>query len=375
MDFNLSEEQQAVADLAGQIFSGHLTPERFKAVDATEDRVDRELWAELAKAGLLGISLPTEHGGSGQGFLATSMLLEQAGRHAAPVPLLATTIGALAVAEFGTPAQQATLLPAIAGGTLVFAPALVEPGTPPSAPATSARPEGPGRRLDGSKTCVPAGAIADRLLVPAATGTTGVGVFIVDPSSPGVSVTRLITTTGDAEARIELDGVIVDGDQLLGGEGADGAAMVDWIVTRTTSGICSILAGACKQAVSLTAEYAKTREQFDRPIATFQAVSQRAADAYIDAEAVQLTSRQAAWRLSEGLPATEEVAIAKFFAAEAGQRVVHAAQHIHGGTGVDRDYPLHRYFLLAKQLELTLGGTTAQLLKIGAQLAAEPATV
>ena len=122
----------------------------------------------------------------------------------------------------------------------------------------------------------------------------------------------------------------------------------------------------------MTAEYTKTREQFDRPIATFQAVGQRAADAYIDTEAIRLTAWQAIWRLSEGLPATAEVAVAKFWAAEGGQRVVHAAQHLHGGMGVDRDYPLHRYFLWAKQLELTLGGATPQLLKLGAILAAEP---
>jgi alkylation response protein AidB-like acyl-CoA dehydrogenase len=123
----------------------------------------------------------------------------------------------------------------------------------------------------------------------------------------------------------------------------------------------------------LTAEYTKTRRQFDRPIATFQAVAHRAADAYIDTEAISLTAWQAAWRLDEGLLATAEIAIAKFWAAEAGQRVVHTAQHLHGGIGVDKDYPLHRLFLLAKQLELTLGGATAQLLLIGRMMAGVPA--
>ncbi|MEL7210068.1 MAG: acyl-CoA dehydrogenase family protein, partial [Actinomycetota bacterium] len=126
------------------------------------------------------------------------------------------------------------------------------------------------------------------------------------------------------------------------------------------------------QAVHLTAEYTKTREQFDRPIATFQAVGQRAADAFIDTEAIRLTTWQAVWRLSEGLPAGEQVSVAKFWAAEGGQRVVHAAQHLHGGMGVDRDYPLHRYFLWAKQLELTLGGATRSLLDLGSSIAAEP---
>ncbi|MHB8466336.1 MAG: acyl-CoA dehydrogenase family protein, partial [Acidimicrobiales bacterium] len=185
MDFDLSEEQQAVFDLAGQIFSGHLTPERFLAVEATEDRVDRELWTELANAGLIGISLPGAHGGGDQEFLATSVLLEQAGRHVAPVPLLPTTIAALAVARFGSAAQQADLLPRVAAGGLIMTAALVE------ADATVARERDGAWTLSGSKTCVAAGPIADRILVPASTGA-GTGVFIVDPSAPGVTMTRLV---------------------------------------------------------------------------------------------------------------------------------------------------------------------------------------
>ncbi len=126
----------------------------------------------------------------------------------------------------------------------------------------------------------------------------------------------------------------------------------------------------CAEALRLTAEFTKTREQFGVAIATFQAVGHRAADAYIDTEAVRLTAWQACWRLAAGLPAAEEVAIAKFWAAWGGQRVVHAAQHLHGGIGVDKDYPLHRYFLYAKHLELTLGGATHQLLRLGKMIAA-----
>ena len=132
-----------------------------------------------------------------------------------------------------------------------------------------------------------------------------------------------------------------------------------------------MMVGVCQEAVRLTAEYTKTRQQFDKPIASFQAVGQRAADAYIDAEAVRLTARQAAWRLDAGMPAAKEIAVAKFWAADGGQRVVHAAQHLHGGIGVDRDYPLHRCFLSAKQIELTLGGATSQLRRLGAMLAAD----
>ncbi len=152
----------------------------------------------------------------------------------------------------------------------------------------------------------------------------------------------------------------------------EGAAIIEWLVQRSTAALALAQAGAAAASLALVAEYTKTREQFGKPIATFQAVGQRAADAYVDTEAIRLTAWQAAWRIDQGLPADREVAIAKFWAADGGQRVVHAAVHLHGGVGVDREYPLHRYFLMTKHIELTLGGATEQLLHLGAALAAEP---
>lgn len=122
----------------------------------------------------------------------------------------------------------------------------------------------------------------------------------------------------------------------------------------------------------LTAEYTRTREQFGQPIALFQAVGQRAADAFIDTTTIRLTTLLAVWRLAQLLPAGKEVAVAKYFASDAGQRVVRAATHLHGGMGVSREYPLHRYYVLVKQLELTLGGGTRQLARLGRLLADEP---
>ncbi|MCB1003108.1 MAG: acyl-CoA dehydrogenase family protein [Acidimicrobiales bacterium] len=372
MDFSFTEEQEAVRDLAAQILDGQLGNDALKAFDKTGEAYDAATWAELAKAGLLGIALPESAGGADLGFLAAALVLEQVGRTAAPVPYLPTVVlGALPVAEFGTDAQQAALLPGVAEGTALLTAALVEFGTSPTAPTTTARRDGDGWRLDGSKLCVPMGLQADRILVPAATGEGAVGVFLVDPSAPGVSQEALVTTSGQPETRLDLDGAVVGADDVLG-DPDRGAAIVEWMVERATAALCVTAIGVCAEALRLTAEYTKTREQFDRPIATFQAVGQRAADAYIDTEAVRLTAWQAAWRLAEGLPAAESVAIAKFWAAEGGQRVVHAAQHLHGGMGVDRDYPLHRYFLWAKQLELTLGGGTQHLLELGRILADEP---
>jgi alkylation response protein AidB-like acyl-CoA dehydrogenase len=373
MDFDFTEAQQELRNLAQQILERELPNERWKEIDAGSDHFDRDLWAKLASAGLLGVAIPETHGGLGYGFLEAALVLEQVGRTVAPVPYLATVVlGTLPVAQFGSESQKDRLLPAAAAGGLVLTAALVELGGDPHRPVTTATRDSDGWLVDGVKDCVPAGMTAARVLVPAVTADGGVVLALIDPEADGVTRERQGTTNFDPEARFTLAGVRVTDADVLGSP-ADGAAMLAWIVERATAAQCAVAIGVCEVAVRMTADYTKTREQFERPIATFQAVGQRAADAYIDTEAIRLTAWQAIWRLSEGLPATAEVAVAKFWTAEGGQRVVHAAQHLHGGTGVDKDYPLHRYFLLAKKLELTLGGATPQLRKLGAVLAAEPA--
>lgn len=373
MDFSVSEEQQDLQNLARQILEGELSIERLKEIDAGTEHFDRVLWAKLGDAGLLGVAVPEAQGGLGYGFLEAALVLEQVGRTVAPVPYLAAVVlGGLPIAQLGNAAQQAKYLPGIASGETVCTAALVEFGSDPLAPRTTARRDESGWVLDGVKDCVPAGMVASTILVPATADDGGIVLALVDAAADGVVLDRQDTTNFDPEARLTLSGVRVHDDDVLGAP-SDGAANLEWIVDRATAAQCAVAIGVCEEALRMTAEYTKTREQFDRVIATFQAVGQRAADAYIDTEAIRLTAWQAIWRLSEGLPATAEVAVAKFWAAEGGQRVVHAAQHLHGGMGVDKDYPLHRYFLLAKKLELTLGGATPQLLKLGGLLAAEPA--
>jgi acyl-CoA dehydrogenase len=362
MNFGFSEEQEAVRDLARQILETQLPHERLRALETAGEYFAPDAWAELAKANLLGIALPESVGGSGLGFIEICLLLEQVGRTAAPIPLLPTLVSAAAIAAFGSAEQQA-LLGDVVTGDRVLTSALVESLAEPDDPSTKAGPSGDGWSVDGVKLCVPGGLDATHALVSARTDD-GVRVFLVDLAADGVVRTRLDTTSGIPEARLELNGVAA---QLVGD-----ADTLGWLLDRMTVGLAATMLGCCEQALAMTATYAGTRQQFDKPIGTFQAVGQRAADAFIDTEAVRLTMWQAAWRLSEGLPAAAEVATAKFWAADGGQRVVHAAQHIHGGVGVDRDYPLHRYFLWAKQLELSLGGATKQLRKLGALLAAEP---
>ena len=369
MDFTFSEEQDAVRDLATQVFEGHATPERVKEVERSEERVDRELWRALADAGLLAIAVPEEHGGSGLGLVELCLLLEQQGRRVAPVPLWPTLVlGALPIAELGSREQQQRWLAGVASGDVILTAALSEPGAnDPLRPRTTATRESDGWRLDGYKPSVPAGHVADRVLVPATTGDGELGVFLVDPAAPGVERTIAATTDRARVAHLELAGA--PAEQL--GAGSLGATA--WMLDRALVGLCAMQVGVAEGALRMAADYTSERQQFGRPLSTFQGVALKAADAYIDTEAMRVTLWQAAWRLTAGLDAMREVMVAKWWAAEGGQRVVHITQHLHGGMGADVDYPVHRYFLWGKQIEDTLGGASAQLARLGRALAEAPA--
>ena len=369
MDFTFTEEQDAVRELAAQVFAGHSTTERVKQVEASETRVDRELWRALADAGLLAIAVPEEHGGSGLGLVELCLLLEEQGRRVAPVPLWPTLVlGALPLAEFGSPEQQRRWLPGVASGDVILTAALAERGVnDPLRPQTTATRDGDGWRLDGAKPSVPAAHVAERVLVPATTNDGDVGVFLVDPAGPGVERTVAATTDRGKVAHVSFAGA--PAEQLA----AEGRQPTAWMLDRALAALCALQVGVAEGALRMAADYTSERQQFGRPLSTFQGVALKAADAYIDTEAMRVTLWQAAWRLTAGRDATREVMVAKWWASEGGQRVVHITQHLHGGMGADVDYPVHRHFLWGKQIEDTLGGASAQLARLGQALAEAPA--
>ncbi|MCJ7437254.1 MAG: acyl-CoA/acyl-ACP dehydrogenase [Acidimicrobiia bacterium] len=365
MDFGLTEEQEAVRDLAEQIFQGSVTVERVKAIEASDERVDRDLWQSLADANLLGISLPEDVGGSGLGFTELTLVLEQQGRVVAPVPYWATVVcGALPIAEHGTPEQRQRWLPGVVRGEVFLASALAEIGVnDPLKPQATATWEDSGWVLDGRKVSVPAGHLADAILVPATT-PDGVAVFLVDTTAAGVILETAVTTDRSKVAHVEF--ASTPAEPL--GDVASGERITRWMLDRALLGLCATQIGVCEEAVRMAAEYTSQREQFGKPLSTFQGAQIRAADAYIDTEAIRVTTQQAAWKLDVGRDASTDVLVAKWWASEAGQHAVHMTQHLHGGMGADIDYPVHRYFLWGKQIEDTLGGATATLARLGAEL-------
>ena len=371
MDFSATAAQDELGALTRQILTDLVTQERLREIEAGGERFDRALWSALAEAGVLSAALPEAVGGAGFGLLEQCSVLAEIGRAVAPAPYLASIVlGAAAVAEFGSADQLAHWGEPAARGVMIMAAALAEDdGEDPCVPATTAHRSDGGWRLTGTKTSVLAGTAADALLVPAST-PSGVAVFLVAPDDPGVTVRPQHVTGGEATALVELAGAAVPEDRVLGGIAA-GRDIAGWLAARATVGLCALQLGVTERALELTAAYARSREQFGKPIGSFQAVSQRLADGYIDVEGIRLTLWQAAWRLAAGLTAETEIATAKFWAAEGGHRVAHAAVHVHGGVGIDMEGSVHRYFAAAMHNEFALGGATAQLRRIGAVLAAQ----
>src|SRR6478609_3581143 len=369
MDFRFTQEQDEAAELAAGILKDRVTNDRLKAVEANGDRFDRELWAELGSAGLLGLAVPEEYDGAGLGIIELARVLVEVGRTVAPVPLAAHGPASRLIAEVGSDAQKQRWLPGAASGADVLTAAVAEERAySPVRPTTVATLDGSSYVLTGSKAIVPAGPYADAFLVPAET-PSGVGVFLVEPGDAGVTVVAQTFSDRDGVARLDLDGVVLGADRLVGP--ADGSADLRLRQLLVLAGSAEQL-GITEGALALTSAYAKTREQFGRPIGTFQAVSQRLADGYIDVLGARLTMWQAAWLLSESLPATQEIAVAKLWAADAGHRVAHTTVHVHGGVGIDLDGEAHRYFAAAKRLEFALGGTTGQARLIGGLMAGDP---
>jgi alkylation response protein AidB-like acyl-CoA dehydrogenase len=373
VDFTLDEEQQAVEDLSGRLLRDATTMERLREIEDTgadggTPDFDRKLWASLAEAGLLGVTIPESLDGLGLGTVALAALLEQVGRYVAPVPALAVLgFGVPALTEYGTAEQQQAILPGVQAGETIITAALVEANGDPLRPRTTARRSGEGWVLDGEKTCVPAGLWADHIVVSAATDD-GSALFLVPADASGVERERQDTVSYVPEALVRLNGLQVGADALLGG--TDGSAVAG-LVAHATVALSATAIGVCETAIKLTSDYVTSREQFGHALAAFQAVRQRLADSFIDTAAIRLTTTEAAWRLQEKLPADKEVAVAKLYASMGGRRVVRAAAHLHGGMGVDRTYPLHRYYVWAKQLELSLGSVSKQERILGKLLADE----
>ena len=366
MDFDLTENQQALADLAERIFGDLATADRVAEVEATDDRFDRNLWGALAEAGLVGMALPERDGGLDLGLVETCLVLQQQGRRVAPVPLLAaTTLGAWAIAAYGSDALRARWLEGVAQGHRILTGAWTDPaGTDESRPLTGLA-DGVGWRVSGEKVAVAAAGVADAVVVPVDTdGSHRVAVVPID--ADGLTVSLAETTSREIHGTLRFDNVAIGPEDLLDGGGDE---ITRSVLDRAQIGACAVVLGCCEEALAMTAAHVSEREQFGRPLSTNQGVALQAADAAIDTEGIRVTLQQAAWSLDNGLDVSQAVPTAKWWASEAGQRVVVTTQHLHGGTGADISHPVHRYFLWVVHLADSLGGGGAHLARLGSTIA------
>ncbi|MFI9746509.1 acyl-CoA dehydrogenase family protein [Streptomyces sp. NPDC052494] len=338
MDFTPTEEQEAVRELAARIFGDLATHERLAAAGTG---TDAELWKALCAAGLPGAVEET-------GLLGLVLLLEEQGRTTAQVPLAASCVyGILAVARHGTEEQRARLLPGLRDGTTVVTGAL---------PATGGVVVREGR-LGGSVDWVPWLRDATHVLVPDA--ERGLWLVRIEDAA---RIEPVELTAPWSAGRLVLDGAA--GERLGTGPGA-----YEDVLAAARVAFAGLQAGVCAGSLARAVEYTSVREQFGRPLSTHQAVQLRAADAHMDTEAIRVTAYEAAWRLDEGLDATGAALTAAWWASEAGKRVVHTGQHLHGGMGADLDHPVHRHFLWGRQLDAYLGCGTELLAELGDLLA------
>ena len=371
MDFNFTGDQNAIRELAHQIFSDRATDEFLLEFSRAGDTYDEVLWRTLADQGLLGVAIPEDCGGSGFGLIELCLVLEEQGRRVAPVPLFASLVlGGLPIAEFGSAEQRRNYLGALARGAAKFSAAIAEVGMN-AALATTVRAvrKAEGWVLDGDRAAVPDGAVADYILVPAEDAAGDTTFFIVATALPGVTRQGVeIGLSGERAAHIRLKGVVLDETAVLGGVG-QGNEILEWLVQRANIGHCALQVGVTEEAMKRTAAYVSERKQFGIPLGSFQALAMRMADSYIDVEGIRSTYWLALWRLSAGLDARAEVRIAKWWSCDAAHRIVSTAQHLHGGMGADVEYPIHRFFLMAKLISFSLGNASQQLAQLGRLLA------
>lgn len=374
MDFTFTEEQTQIRELSRQILADNCG-DAFQ-MDYSKNqkknnkiRYAKEVWKMMADSGLLGTAVPEAHGGSGFGFIELCQMLEEQGRHVAPIPLLpALVYGGLPLAKFGSKTQQEKFLPKLASGELLLTAAVAEESMSPAIRAQCTATESAGKwQLNGLRVAVPYAEESAAILVCAdilSSNKTGKAIFVVEPQQ-GVSYE--FTHSGNHEplysvtfknAQAELLGTVEQGESIL-----------NFILNHGAIACAATMLGITEESTRRTALFTGERKQFETTIASFQNTTMKMADCYIDIEALRSAYFEAMWKLSEGKDCDADVKVAKYWSSMAGHRVTHTCQHLHGGIGSDVEYPLHRYYLWFKQMDLTLGGGTKQLADLGKLMA------
>jgi alkylation response protein AidB-like acyl-CoA dehydrogenase len=366
MDISLSEEQELLQGSTRDFLQQECPIRLVRAMEEDEKGYDPNLWRQMAELGWLGLVLPESYGGTGGTMVDLVVLLEEFGRALVPGPFVPTAVlVGLPILWAGSDQQKQAYLPRLVQGELIATLAWHEPSatSQPAGVETTADPQGEAYVLNGTKLCVPYAHVADYLLTVArtATGPTpadGITLFLVDAKAPGITITKLATIADDHQCEVVLNNVRVPRGQVLS-EPGKGWGLVEQVRQYGAVAKCAEMVGIAQQAFEISLNYAKTRVQFGRPIGSFQAIKHKLANMVIDVDGSRYVTYHAAWLLSEGLPAGQQIAAAKAWTNEACRRVVKEGQQVHGGIGYTKEYDLQLYTRRAKGAEIAFDDADA----------------
>ena len=381
MDILPSEEEQMLKNVAGEFLEAEVSTALVREMELDGLGYPPALWKQMADLGWLGMSIPEQFGGQGLPITYLRLILEEAGRVMAPVPLHSTMVAALTLAAIGTDQQKQDILPAVSDGSMVLTWAVQERDARliPDAIELDAKADGDGWILNGTKMFVDNFVVAERCLIAARTSpksgsSQGISLFIVDPNGNGVNQTALVTLAKDKQSRVDFKDHRIERTALVG-ELDEGWPLVEAMLDRGTALLCCQMVGAARKDAEMAIEYAKNRVAFGRPIGSFQSVQHMLADMLLHVDGGEMLTFEALWKMDEGLPASVEVSQAKAFCNEKCESVVRTSQVIHGGIGFMMEFDLHLWFRRVTSWSLRLGTTYDHRARIASALLDVPGQV
>jgi alkylation response protein AidB-like acyl-CoA dehydrogenase len=367
MDFGLTDEQEMLKRSAHDFLQKECPKKVARELDESEAGYSPELWSKMADLGWMGFAFPSEYGGGDGSFLDLAVLLEAMGYNVLPGPFFSTVVlGGLAVLAGGTEDQKKDLLPRLAAGRLILTLALTESTARYDAASvqTTATEGDGGYVINGTKLFVPDAHVADCLLCVARTKQTrrpenGLTIFLVDSKHPGVRCTLLKTLARNKQCQAVFDNVLVPKGNIIG-KLNQGWRVIEGVLEKAKVAKCAEMVGGAQASLDMAVAYAKERVQFNRPIGSFQAVQHYCASMVSDVDGSRFITYKAAWKVSEGLPASMDVAIAKAWTGEAYGRVTLLAHQIFGAVGFTMDHDIHLYYRRAKAGDIMFGDSAIQ---------------
>lgn len=364
MNFGFTEEQEKLRTAARDFLEKECPSSLVREMEKDEKGYSPELWHKIAELGWLGLPFPQKYGGSGKTFLDLVILLEEMGRVLFPGPFVPTVVCCgLPILSAGTEEQKEESLPRIVKGEFIFTLALTEPNGRYDAQGieASATTDGDDCIINGTKLFTPYANVADYLLCAARTSTRknreeGITIFLVNAHLPGIAVTVLDTIASDKQCEVIFNNVRVPKESILG-KLDRGWKVMESVQERAATAECALMIGGAQKVLEMTVNYSKERIQYGRPIGSFQVFQHRCADMLIEIDGAKFATYQAAWRLSEGLPSTMQVSVAKAWVNQVYQKVCTDGAHLHGGIGFTWEHDIQLYLRRAKAAEVAFGDT------------------